>query len=405
MDTHPRPPAGRAAAAFGDPEDRMVRSSHATVTESALSPARLALLQRIQASRHFASAEVLRKLLVFLCERSAQAADAQLKEFEIAVEALGKPSSFDPRTDPIVRVHIASIRERLQAYFEQEGRHETLRLEIPRGRYRAVFTEARALPAHVPDERRGPSLERLWKPYFAGTAPNTLVFSDLLFFRDDEGTYLRNVYLNDLASARPAIDERYPTLDLSTFSPSFHFVSAGEMETILAITRMFAAFSTPVEAVKTRFSSWNSLRQSNLILIGSSRTNTFLDALQGEAADFVITQDRIENPRPQHGEQPFYSRSRRRDGKLDILTEYAVVTRRQGLGPGLTVTMIAANHGRAIEGAGDFLTNDRRVQAMLEQLDLADTTELPAQFQLLLRVDLVDFDEEVAEVRFVTARL
>ena len=89
-----------------------------------MTDARQVLLQRILASKPFASADSLKHILQYLCECAAASPDVQPKEYEIAVQALGRTDSFDPKIDPIVRVSIASIRERLQRYFETEGTAE-----------------------------------------------------------------------------------------------------------------------------------------------------------------------------------------------------------------------------------------------------------------------------------------
>jgi hypothetical protein len=370
-----------------------------------MNDAQRALLTRILQSRHFVNAESLKRTLQYICEHASGPEDAQPKELEIATEALGRPGSFDPRTDPIVRVNVASIRERLESFFENEGRREALRLEIPRGRYRAVFSEAGPEQRfREGEDRRGPALERLWQPHLRGGADTVLVFSDLLFLRNAEGNFVRNIYVNDLSTGLADLGGRFEGLDLQHYQPSYHFVSAGEVEGILALSRMFHAAQASLEVKKTRFSSWNSLRQSNLILLGGSRTNSFLDALQGDEDPFVILADHIENRSPVGGEEASWSRVKRREGKLEKVIEHAVFTRRPGLAPGTAVSIIAANHGRAIEGACDFLTKEREVDGMLGWMDLAGAQPLPAHFQVVLKVDLVDFDEEVAEVVPVTHR-
>src|ERR1035437_6377976 len=87
------------------------------------------LLERIMESPHFAQASSLKRTLAYLCERPDENGWHLTKEDENAVQALSRPASFDPKTDPIVRVNVAAIRQRLQAYFESEGREETLRLD------------------------------------------------------------------------------------------------------------------------------------------------------------------------------------------------------------------------------------------------------------------------------------
>jgi hypothetical protein len=211
--------------------------------------------------------------------------------------------------------------------------------------------------------------------------------------------------VNDLSTGLADLGDRFEGLDLQHYQPSYHFVSAGEVEGILALSRMFHAAQASLEVKKTRFSSWNSLRQSNLVLLGGSRTNSFLDALQGDKETFVILADHIENRAPAKGEEATWSGSKRREGKLEKVTEHAVFTRRPGLAPGTAVSIIAANHGRAIEGACDFLTKEREVDGLLGRMGVAEAQSLPTHFQIVLKVDLVDFDEEVAEVVPVTYRV
>lgn len=357
------------------------------------------LLQRIFASRHFANAESLRRVLQYLCDH-AEDADPP-REFDIALSALGRPTSFDPRTDPIVRIDIAQIRERLQAYFAVEGIRERLRLSVPKGQYRPVFFDAGTSAALPRSE--SPALQQLWAPYLGGESDAIVVFSETLFLRNDEGTFVRNIYVNELGSAREQLQAR-TGLDVAAFKPTYHFVSAGEMHALLALGRMFMNHGARFETRNARFSSWNVLGPANLILLGSSRTNSFLDSLQS-GEDLVITPSSIENRQPRPGERDVYDGERRVDGKLEKVTEYAIVTRRPGLTPGTAVTSIAANHGRAIEGAADLLTSEARVAALLASLDIGGPGAVPDRFQLLLRVDMIDFDDEVVEVSCVAHRL
>jgi hypothetical protein len=363
------------------------------------------LLERIMESPHFAQASSLKRTLAYLCERPDDNGSNLPKEYEIAVEALGRPGSFDPKTDPIVRVNVAAIRQRLQAYFESEGREETLRLEIPKGIYRAVFT-AISNGATSPEvaETTMAARRRFWQPYLSGKVKNMLVYTDVLFFRDDSGNYLRNIYVNGLPGGVEEIRKRAPAEAFHDLKPSYHFMSAGEVQSMLALIWLFAHLKAPLEVRNSRFTSWNELRSSNLILLGSSRTNAFLDALQA-GNNFVIAPDEIRNLEPRDGEEPSYSGQRHMEGKLEKAAEPAVVTRRPGLAPGTVVTMISANHGRGVEGAAQFLTLEGDVAAALESSGLGNAGKLAAHFQWLLRVHMVDFDEEVISVERVSHRI
>jgi hypothetical protein len=358
--------------------------------------AREQLLQRILSSRQFAHAHILKRVLSFVCERSAEPEAPPPKEHEIAVQAMGRPASFDPRTDPIVRVSMASIRDRLLAYFATEGRQEQLRLNVPKGQYRAVFVPAVSdLGADLRDQSKS-ALSRFWEPYFSGKAANVIVYTEPLFFRDDRGHYVRDWYVNDPAGAKH-VRNWLAGADAGPLAPSYHYLSAGEVHCMLSLSRMFHEVGVPVETRNSRISSWNELCHSNLILLGSPRTNTFLQSLQGENV-FVVTADRIENHRSQGKDPKCYKGTRYMDGMLARMTEYAAVTRRPGPTPGCAVTMIAANHGRAIEGAGHFLTLEDRVQRLLELMVIGKNQRLPEHFQLLMKVDTIDIDDEVVHV-------
>jgi hypothetical protein len=364
------------------------------------------LLERVLESSHFAHASSLKRILQYLCNNSWEKDGPTLiKEYELATCALGRPQSFDPKIDPVVRVSIASIRQRLEAYFETDGKNETLCLEVPKGAYRAAFS-SRPSGTSTPEEALGQplALSRFWRPYLSGSARNMLVYTDVLFFRDDAGTYLRNIHVNDVPGGLEKIKRYLHEGQFNSLKPSFHFVSSGEVHATLSLIQLFARLKAPLLIRNSRFTSWNELRTANLILLGSSRTNSFVDSLQGNG-NFVITADEIRNLEPREGEGSIYVGHRYMDGKLEKVVEPAVVTRRPGLTSGTVVTMISANHGRAIEGAGNFLTLEHGLTRALKSGGLGGANDLPPHFQLVLQVDMVDFDEEVVNVELITSRV
>jgi hypothetical protein len=355
------------------------------------------LLRRLLAHRQFAHAESLRRILIYLFERGLESGGPPVREQEIAIHALGRPADFDPKIDPIVRVSVASIRARLQQYFENEGRPEDLRLSMPKGQYRLQFEAAPPRENHTPAAARA----RFWSPYLIPNNPNLLVFTDLLFYRDGEGNYFRNIYLNDRSAGPREIRERLPLAAQTPLAPSFHFVSAGEMNCLLSLTRTFQELGASLEYRNSRFFAWADARHANLILLGGMRTNPFVRSLQG-SLPLVMTPTSIEE-RGASADYPVrWQGCRHKDGELERLVEYALVTRRAGPVAGTTVTMISANHGRAIEGAGAYLTDESHLLGLEEALG---RNTLPEHFQLLLKVEMLDYDEEVVDVGYVTHRL
>jgi serine/threonine-protein kinase len=95
----------------------------------------LAHLARVLASSAFGGAERSIAMLRVLVERTVDGDGDRLKEYTVGVEALGRGTSFDPRTDPIVRAEASRLRSRLERYYADEGRDDELIIELPKGTY------------------------------------------------------------------------------------------------------------------------------------------------------------------------------------------------------------------------------------------------------------------------------
>jgi Tol biopolymer transport system component len=102
-----------------------------------------AQLERILASAPFADAERARRFLRFVVERALEGRSGEIKESVIAVEVLGRNTSFDPKSDPIVRVEAGRLRDRLSSYYEGEGEVDSVLISLPKGRYVPEFSERR----------------------------------------------------------------------------------------------------------------------------------------------------------------------------------------------------------------------------------------------------------------------
>lgn len=96
-------------------------------------------LNRILASPRFGSSESLRRLLRYTVERTLAGSGADLKEYSIGLEALGRPPSFDPREDNIVRVQARKLRQRLTEYYNSDGVKDKCRIVFQPGSYVPSF--------------------------------------------------------------------------------------------------------------------------------------------------------------------------------------------------------------------------------------------------------------------------
>jgi len=91
------------------------------------------------ASGIFSRAPNLAHLLKYVCDKYFDGAAEEIKEYNIAVEALGRRPEFDQKRDSIVRVEAHRLRKRLREYYESEGALHELHIEIPSGQYTPKF--------------------------------------------------------------------------------------------------------------------------------------------------------------------------------------------------------------------------------------------------------------------------
>ncbi len=96
---------------------------------------RWALARRVAKSATFARSEQLPKLLLYVCKMAILERGVEINEQRIGVDVYGKSPDYDPAIDGIVRSHATRLRQKLESYFQTEGRQETTKIEIPRGGY------------------------------------------------------------------------------------------------------------------------------------------------------------------------------------------------------------------------------------------------------------------------------
>jgi hypothetical protein len=96
-------------------------------------------IDRLLASNTFHASEVLRRLLRFLADKTFSGEAEDLKEYSIGLDALGKPPTYDPRQDAAVRLQASRLRQKLEDYYRNEGKSDSLVIELPKGRFKIVW--------------------------------------------------------------------------------------------------------------------------------------------------------------------------------------------------------------------------------------------------------------------------
>lgn len=104
-------------------------------------------LTRILTSKTFSQVDRLKRFVDFIVTETVDGRGGDLKEYVIGVQVFGKEASFDPRTDPIVRVQARRLRTRLARYYLDEGNSDEVVVDLPKGGYAPVFRPRGEAPA------------------------------------------------------------------------------------------------------------------------------------------------------------------------------------------------------------------------------------------------------------------
>src|SRR3982074_2174610 len=117
------------------------RSSAPVSSQAQLDDAVREHLDRVLASPTFQQGDRLKRFLKFIVLEAVAGRRHELKEYVIGVHVFGKEATFDPRTDPIVRVQARRLRAKLVRYYREEGRPDETVIELPKGGYSPVFKQ------------------------------------------------------------------------------------------------------------------------------------------------------------------------------------------------------------------------------------------------------------------------
>lgn len=104
-----------------------------------------AQLEKILASPVFRNSENSSRFLRFVVERTLLGEADHLKEYRIGVEVFGRSPSYDPRTNPVVRLEARRLRAKLEQYYQGEGLRDPIRIDMPKGGYAISVAKAPGL--------------------------------------------------------------------------------------------------------------------------------------------------------------------------------------------------------------------------------------------------------------------
>ena len=368
---------------------------------------RQAVVERILASRAFQRAARLRELLLYITSHAAH--PEALGEQQIGVHVFGRPETYNPADDNIVRASARQLRTKLKEYFDTEGAHEPLILDIPKGAYLPAFTERPM--ASAPPAPAVPSTPYLWITLTAAFALVALWLavdrirpadwaaeSDSVFaqyLRQSPGT-IRFVLTDSALASMNRWSGLQPDVDQYG---SREFVEAGAREfasnevasriwrdmaqrqiTSLAdvgvLAKLLQSYPSSARRIEIRHAkhvSARDLKSGNLIVTGSKASNPWA-GLFDAGLNFQFDKAKIINRQPSPTESTAY------ELETGHWSRIALVNNLSGSG---TVLLIAGISFEGTEGAGEFLLRPESLAEVRRVLAVSAADPLPP-FELVL---------------------
>lgn len=97
-------------------------------------------LEQILSSGTFKKSAVLSNFLHYVVTETIHGRAHELKEYNIAVKGLGKPSDFNPQINALIRLNAGRLRRLLVEYYKQEGVNDPVIFSMTRGSYVPTFS-------------------------------------------------------------------------------------------------------------------------------------------------------------------------------------------------------------------------------------------------------------------------
>ena len=417
-------------------------------------------IERILESETFRNCDALKRLLRFLADKTFSGEADQLKEYSVGIDALGKPPTYDPRRDSVVRIQVGRLRQKLQEYYGGEGKGDPVEIQLPKGRFKLNWRE------RAPDEIEGRNgqnggdqsgaaphefrrrltakqtlgialglaivwaalatvalwrekrtssrlkaawsdeMEELWHPLTNSGAPIVVAVSSPLFVGFTGQGLFRDLMLNQWAEVEKShkIEALRRTLGGGVIFPRHNYTSIGTANAVFYLGKLLAVKDIRASLFRSSLLTWQQLADYNVILVGSFRV--LAEQLRGLPVDLLIVGDSrgVRNLRPENGQPALLFDNYRSlvdeysSSPLDPGELYAVITCAPGPLGSTTVLAFTSSYSIGTLGAVQAFTTPALAKELFEKLR-KPSGELPRYYQIVLKVK---YKEEVPnEVAYV----
>jgi hypothetical protein len=418
-------------------------------------------IERIVHSEQFRSSEVLRRLLTFLSEKAIAGDADNLKEYVVAIDGLGKSSTYDPQHNSAVRIQMGRLRQRLAEYYRTEGKNDPMIVDLPKGRFRLTFEQRSIAPTFAGETSSSPTpppiniresaanrtlglfssrlgagllaaalllglgyllgrttlrqqtvagrgsqdLETLWAPFLSQKLPLILSIEDPLFaeIRSNPGVYVRDRSMNEWSDVvgSVALNKLTGALNQSEMHPSRYYTAFGEAEASFLLGGLLKTPERALSIVRTSQLSWQQLADNNVIFVGVQ--NLFFNQLRNMpiTPQLVPELNGVRDEHPGKGQPSFYA-DEYTTAPSEQGTIYALVTHLPGPNGKNDIESFTSNRSAGYLGAVQSFTDPQFAHTLAAKLTEETGGKIPRFYQVLIQVRYRD--GVPTETKFVLGR-
>jgi len=159
-----------------------------------------------------------KRFLEYIAQQYFSGNSEQVKEYNIAVDALHRPEQFDPQLDTIVRVTAHTLRKKLEQFYSGEGAGHPIQIRLPAGKYTLHFEHKEQKPPTDSAEISSPTDSPA--PVVPNKKPPRKPFWVVLGVIGGAGLMVAGGYL--IRSPKPSLPTQYGSTSLAPKSSSSH---------------------------------------------------------------------------------------------------------------------------------------------------------------------------------------
>jgi hypothetical protein len=282
------------------------------MSSTAVETATRVQVERILHSALFKNSDTLRRLFSYLADKTLAGEADQLKEYAIGLDAFGKPSTYDPRQDSIVRLQVSRLRQKLGEYYRTEGVTDPVLVDIPKGQFKLCFehrvqetplspepldppgrTAVIALSAALviaiawggyasvrwmraaqrsalTEAAWTPDLEELWAPFLNSHRPLMISAAAPLFVNLGTNRMYRDLAINrweDAIGSQSLADVR-KVLQNPEMRPRYHYAPVSEVGAAFLLGKLLGTRKQEIFLAKSNQLSWQQYADNNMVFIG-----------------------------------------------------------------------------------------------------------------------------------------